>query len=271
MTAVLNISGVDVEATLGCAINDLGAYLDTAIGAQVGTAIPGVPGVIKAGPFGTDIREFTVVGTFDGAGQSAVRANLRKLQALVGDPDVTHLITMADWPTVQILAKCEKMTVLPGNASSRANSQNAIEVVVSMLFRAPNPYWQDITPTSTTFMTSPVAMAQGTAPGHGQLITDTTAAAADVVTVKDYLGNVLWSFTLAARSSGERYRITLDPGIMTIEKYSSGVWSNSDASLTAGVFPRPFPSSGAGYQTSSWPTIESTHGNWTYTRPLQWR
>ena len=126
--------------------------------------------------------------------------------------------------------------------------------------------------------TTAVSQTPGTAPSsYGQQVYDPlagTVVPGQYVTLiggKDYLGNTLWTATLAARTSGQRYRITTQPSLMTVELYTGGVWTNSDASLTGGTFPPPLPSSGTGYQSGTWPTLCATTGNWTATYSKQWR
>ena len=271
MTAQLQLNGVDICATLGFQWQDQTTILDAVMGTQAETVIPNMPGAIIGGPFTTAVREFTLAGYLDAADQPTVRANLAKLVALIGDPATLTTIVTLDRPTVQLLARCTAFPALNFPVGSRSNSLYERQAAIQMTFRAPNPYWQDITPQVIGFTTSDGAMPQGTAPSWPVLTTDTAAAGADTLTGKDYLGNTLWTATLAARTSGQRYRITTQPSLMTVELYTGGVWTNSDASLTGGTFPPPLPSSGTGYQSGTWPTLCATTGNWTATYSKQWR
>ncbi len=265
----VTIQGVDLETTLGFQMTDDGEYLNAAVGIPGEVEVPSMPGGIFAGPDRTPMRQFTIAGYLDGASRAAVRTNLHKLRALVGSDPVT--VTLGGWSTVVSTARCIEFEASDGvNPNSRANAQNEFPVKVAMTFRAPNPYWQDITPQSVAFTTSAVAMPQGTAPGYSVLITSAGAIAGPVITAKDYLGATLWTATLEALLAGERYRITTEPGVMTLEKFTGGVWVNSDASLLSGTFPRPLPSDNVAYQTSAWPTIEATSGSWNNDYPKQW-
>lgn len=272
--STITIAGVDLEATLGADVHDLGASLDGAIGSQAGIEVPTLPGVLRAGPFRTPIRTFTTRLTLDGASQSAVRANLDTLKALCGseeDSETAVTIVLGDQTGRQIDARCVKFATQRYPLQGTANSLNEIPVLVEIDWQADLPYWQDVTPQSVDFTTSDTDLPQGTAPSYPVLTTDTAAAAADTLTCKDRGGTTLWTCTLAARSSGERYRFTTARGVMTLEKYSGGSWAVSEGSRTAGVFPLPIPASSAGYLASSWPTLASTTGAWNAAYPRSWR
>lgn len=266
--ATLTIGGVDVELTLGAHITDLGDYLNGMMSVQGEVEIPGVPGATAAGPYRTAVREFSVAGYLDGVSQAAVRANLAKLKALVSE-ETSVVIGDADAYTIQ--AVCTNVPALNYPVGSRANSLNEFQAAFQLDFRARSPFWSSTTDTTVNFTTSAAACAVGTAPSYPVLTTNTTAAAADTLIGKDYLGNTLWTAVLAARSTGERYRITTTPGVMTLEFYNGSAWVSGESKLTSGVFPQSLPSSGVGYQTSAWPTLQSSTGSWTATYRRLWR
>jgi len=269
--STLKYATVDVEATFGATVHDLGGILDAAVVTQNELGVPNVPGAIVLGPYGVAVREFTQVMTLDGVSQSAVRTNLKKLEALLGNANEIT-IESGDRPNEWLYARCIKFKTKNYPLNGHANELNEIPVLVTLTFRSAKPYWTDTTASqSVAFTTAAVAMPQGTAPSEPILTTDTAAAGADTIICKDYLGVELWRCVLAARSSGERYRITTALGVMTIEKYTGGVWTNSDASLTSGVFPKPLPSDPTGYQTAAWPTLQSSTGAWTADYPRRWR
>lgn len=266
--ATLTIGGVDVEGSLGAHITDLGGYLDRMMSVQGEVEIPGMPGALAAGPYRTPVREFEMAGYFDGASQAAVRANVAKLTALVSE-ETSYVVGDAEAYTIQAI--CTEMPVLNYPVGSRANSLNEFQAAFRIKCRARSPYWQSTSDTTVNFTTSAAACAQGTAPSYPVLTTNTTAAAADTLIGKDYLGNTLWTAVLAARSTGERYRITTAPGVMTLEFYNGSAWVAGDSKLTSGVFPQVLPSSGVGYQTSAWPTLQSSTGSWSAVYKKQWR
>ncbi len=267
--ATVYVAGVDLEATLGFQCTDTGAEHDGAVSVPGELEIPGVRGAIFVGPDRVPVREFTITGFLTGANQAAVRTNFHKLKALVGSEDVT--VRVADWTTVDITARCIRFDGQNYPRQSRANSLNEKEMHVAMTFRAANPYWRDTSNTVVAFTTSAVAMPQGTAPGEAVLESAVGAATTPTITCKDYLGATLWTATLASQGASEKYRITTTPAVMTIEKWNGSAWVVSDASLTAGVFPKPLPSSPTGYQSSTWPTLQATSGSWTATYKKQWR
>lgn len=271
--SALTIAGVDLEATLGAQVHDLGATLDGIMGQRAGVELPTMPGVIRAGAQRTPVREFTFAMTLDGANQAAVRANLDTLKAICGDedPDTTATIVLGDQTARQIEARCTSFVTRRYPLNGTANSMHEVPVLVELTFVADFPYWQDVTPQSVNFTTSDTALPQGTAPSYPVLTTNTTSAAADTLTCKDKDGATLWTCTLAARSSGERYRITTALGVMTLEFYNGSSWAVNEAKRTAGLFPRPMPSSRAGYLASDWPTLASTTGSWTAAYPRCWR
>jgi len=264
----LTIGGVDLETTLGAHITNLGAYLDGVMDLQDEIGIPGVPGSIAAGPYRTEVREFDLEGYLDGASQAAVRTNFAKLKALVS-AETSVVIGDSDAFTIQ--AVCTEVQATNYPLGSRANSLNEFPVAFKLAMRARAPYWQSTSDTTVNFTTSAAACAVGTAPSWPVLITNTTAAAADTVIGKDYLGNTLWTAVLASRGTGERYRITTQPSVMTLEFYNGSAWVAGDSKLSSGVFPQVLPSSGVGYQTSAWPTLQSSTGSWTATYRKQWR
>lgn len=266
--AAITIGGVDLEATLGFQFTDDGNYLDAAVTIPGEVEIPNVPGALSAGPNRVPVREFTLRGYLNGSTRAAVRTNLHLLRALVGSADVA--VILGGWSTVTITARCVKFEASDGVGPTRANAQNEVPVRVAMTFRAASPYWEDITPQSVGFTTSAVAMPQGTAPSNPVLTTTAAVATTPTITCKDYLGATLWTATLASLGATERYRITTAPGVMTIEKYNGSAWVNSDASLTSGTFPKPLPSSGVGYQTAAWPTLQATSGTWTAAYSKAW-
>lgn len=267
--AALTIGGIDLSS-LGFNFTDEGHALDAAVEMPLEMEMPGLPGAIVLSPYRVPVREFLFKGYLDGASQSAVRTNLHKLQALLGDGR-ENALTVGDWPTVQILAACVQLPGLNYPVQSRANSQNEIPFAVEMRFRASNPYWQDITPQAITFNTSHTDMPQGTAESYPVLTSPVGVLAACTLTGYDYLNTQIWTATLEALTSGQQYRITVAPAVMTIEKFVSGAWTNSDASLTAGRFPMPLPSNGVGYQTAAWPKLAASVGSWLSTYPKQWR
>jgi hypothetical protein len=262
--ATLYVAGVDLEATLGFQFTDEGEVLSGAVAIPTEIEIPTMRGALFVAPHRVPVREFTLRGYLNGATQAAVRTNLKKLVALVGEDQVT--VRVADWSDVQITAKCVRFP-----AANYPPAQLAPPVRVEMTFRAPNPYWQDTTPQAIAFTTSAVAMPQGTAPSEPVLTTAVGAATTPMITAKDYVGGTLWTATLASLSASERYRITTAPGAMTIERWDGAVWVADEDALTAGIFPRPLPSNGTGYQTSAWPTLQATTGSWTATYNRQWR
>ncbi len=269
--ASITIGSVDLDATLGFNMTSDGEYLAGAMGVPGSVEIPGVGGGVFGSIDRTAMREFVVEGYLDGASRAAVRTNLHKLRSLVS---AQTTFTYAGWSTVQLLVRCIDFQAFDyphPNASTRANAVNEIPVAVRMTFRSANPFWQDITPQSVGFTTSPVAMPQGTAPSYPVLTTTAGAIAGPVITAKDHDAVTLWTATLEALLTGERYRITTEPGVMTLEKYNGSAWVNSDASLVAGIFPRPLPSEYAAYAASDWPTLEATTGTWTADYPRQWR
>ena len=266
--ATLLIGGVDVEGTLGVHITDLGGYLDRMMSAQGEVEIPGVPGAIAAGPYRTPVRDFDIAGYLDGASQAAVRTNFAKLTALVSE-ETSYVVGDAEAYTIQ--AVCLEMPALNYPVGSRANSLNEFQVAFQMKCRARSPFWSSTTDTTVNFTTSAAACAVGTAPSYPVLTTNTTAAAADTLIGKDYLGTTLWTAVLAARSTGERYRITTTPGVMTLEFYNGSAWVSGESKLTSGVFPQSLPSSGVGYQTSAWPTLQSSTGSWSAVYRKLWR
>lgn len=272
MTAALTIRGVDLVGALGFNFTDEGQIFDAAMSTQTELEIPNLPGALLMGPYRTPIRAWTIKGYLSGASQAAVLANLKTLQAIVGDGALIPII-IGNRPTMQLMAYCSSMAGLTypvAATGNRSNALNEIPIAVEMPFRG-GPYWQDITPQAIAFTTGAVSMPQGTADSEPVLTTDATAAAADLLTCKDSSGNTLWTTTLAARATGEKYRITTARGVMTIEKFTGGIWTNSDASLTAGIFPRAMRSTGDMYLASAWDTMQSTHGNWTATYPMRWR
>jgi hypothetical protein len=266
--ATLTLAGVDIETTLGAHITNLGAYLDGLMGVQGEVEIPGMPGVLAAGPTRTAVREFDIEGYLDGASQAAVRANFAKLKALVSEE---HSVVIGDADAYTIQAVCTNVPALNYPVGSRANSLNEFPVAFRLAYRARSPFWQSTSDTTVNFTTSATACAQGTAPSYPVLTTDTTAAGADTLIGKDYLGNTLWTAVLASRSTGERYRITTTPSVMTLEFYNGSAWVAGDSKLTSGVFPQVLPSSGIGYQTSAWPTLQSSTGSWAAVYRKQWR
>jgi hypothetical protein len=269
--SALWLAGVDTEATLGFNVTDLGNTLDGAMGMQEGIDIPTLPGVVLAGPHRTPLRQFTLRGYLDGADQATVRANLAKLKALLGDEDTLTSVRLGDWTTVQIDARCKGFKVRRYPLNGTANSLNEVPVAVEMDFEAPSPFWEDTTATEIAFTTSAVSMPQGTAPSEPVLTTAAGAATTPTITAKDKDANTLWTCTLASLTSGQRYRITTARGVMTVEKYTGSAWESAEASITAGIFPKPLPSSGAGYLASSWPTLQATAGSWTATYNKRWR
>ncbi len=262
--ATLWVAGVDLEATLGFQFQDEGEVLHGAVTIPTEIEIPTMRGALFTGPSRVPVREFTLRGYLAGASQAVVRANLKKLIALVGETPVT--VRVADWSDVQITAQCVRFP-----AANYVPAQLAPPVRVEMTFRAANPYWQSTTPEAVAFTTSAVAMPQGTAPSEPVLTTAVGAATTPVITAKDYLGATLWTATLASLGASERYRITTAPGAMTIEKWNGSAWVSAEDALTAGIFPRPLPSNGTGYQTSAWPTLQATTGSWTATYSRLWR
>lgn len=271
--AAITIAGVDLETTLGAQVHDLGATLDGIMGQRAGVEVPTMPGVIRTGPQRTPIREFGFRLTLDGANQATVRANLDKLKAICGDedPDYTATIVLGDQTTRQIDARCTAFRVQRYPLNGTANSMNEVPVLIDLTFQADAPYWEDVTPQSVAFTTSAVAMPQGTAPSEPVLTTSAGAATTPVLTCKDKDGATLWTCTLASLTSGQRYRITTARSVMTIEKYNGSAWVSAEDAITAGVFPKPLPASGAGYLASDWPTLEATAGSWTADYPKRWR
>lgn len=257
----LTIGGIDLSS-LGFNFTDEGHALDASVEVPQEVEIPGMRGAILAGPARTAVRAFTLKGYLDGTTQAAVRTNLRKLQALLGDGR-ENLIIVGDWSTVQIAAVCTRLPGLNYPTNSRANSQNEIPFAVEMDFRAANPYWQDVTPTSPTFNTVHTQIPQGTAPGEYVLLSPVGVLAACTLKGWDYLDVELWSMTLAALTAGQQYRITVQPPVMTIEKFVGGVWVFADDQKTAGVFPMLLPSNGEAFQASAWPRLSASVGTWT--------
>lgn len=272
--AAITIGGVDLEATFGADVHDLGNSLDAALGQQAAVEIPGLPGVIRAGPFRTPIREFAFRFTFDGASQATVRGYLDTFKVLCGseeDGETAPTVVLGDQTGRQIAARCTKLGVRRYPLQGTANSLNEIPLAIEAAFQADFPYWQDVTPQSVSFTTSATDMPQGTAPCYPVYTTNTTSAAADTLTAKDRSGTTLWTCTLAARSSGERYRITTARGVMTIELYTGGAWTSAEDAMTAGIFPKALPASYAGYAASDWPTMQSSTGSWTADYSRSWR
>jgi hypothetical protein len=268
----LTIGGIDVGATFGFQFTDEGHALDAMVSVPNEVEIPAMRGAIFVGPNRVPVRKFTFKGFLDGASQATVRSNLHKLQALLGD-GTENLVIVGDWPTVQIAAVCVELPGLNYPVGSRANSQNEIPFAVEMAFRASNPYWQDITPQSITFTTTHTAMPQGTAPGEPVLTSPIGVLTTPVITVYDANDVAISSTTLASLSAAQQYRITTKPGVMLIEKSldSGATWSSSDASMTAGIFPKLLPSNGVAYQTSAWPKLSASAGTWTAAYSRQWR
>lgn len=257
-------SYVDLAATLGYIAHEQEGDLDAALGISGQVEIPYVPGAILVGPERTEVRNFKLVGTLDGASQAAVRANLHLLKALATDGLVW--VKVADWSTVQIQCKCIDFRVKPDPAR-----HVSIPVTVEMTFRAPNPYWQDISPQAIAFNTSHTNMPQGTAEGWPVLTSPVGVLAACTLTGYDYLDTQIWSCTLEALLAGEQWRITVAPAVMTIEKFTGGVWVNWDRGMTAGRFPMVLPSNGVAFQSSLSPKLASSVGTWTSTYPKQWK
>lgn len=269
--AAITINGTDLEATLGADVHDLGATLDGIMGSPAEIEIPTLPGAILVGPHRTRVREFGFRLTLDGADQATVRANLEKLKAIVGDEDVLSTIVLGDQTAKQIEARCITCDVRRYPLTGTANSMNEVPVLVTLGFRAPQPFWEDVTPQSVAFTTSPVAMPQGTAPSVPVLTTAVGAVTTPTITAKDKDGTTLWTCTLASIGASERYRLTTERSVMTIERWNGSAWVSDEDALTAGVFPKPLPASGAGYLGSDWPTLEATAGSWTADYPRRWR
>src|SRR3990167_1643825 len=266
----LLLGGIDTAATLGFNLTDEGGARAAMVNIPQEVEIPGVPGVIFSGPFIVRLREYRIRGYLDGASKAAVQANLLKLQALCGDGNEVAVV-FGDWATVQLPSVCVEMPGKNYPVNSRGNSQNEIPFYVEMLFRADNPFWQDITPQAINFTSTHTNMPQGTAPGFPVLTSPVGALTTPQLKGWDHNDVELWSCTLASLGAGEQYRITTAPGVMTIEKFAGGVWVVSDGSKTAGVFPKILSSNGVAYQTSAWPKLSASTGTWVSTYPRQWR
>lgn len=263
--ATLWLDGVDVEATLGFGFTDEGNVLDAAVGAQTEIEIPAMPGAILAGPYRTPIREFTLQGFLTSGDLATTRTNLRKLQALIGD-DREVTVRLADWSTVQILAKCVEF-----RAAAARPAQVSTDVDVTMRFRAKSPFWEDTAAQSINFTTTHTDMPQGTAPGYPILTSPVGVLTTPQLKGYDHNDVELWSCTLASLTIGQQYRINTAPGVMSIEKLVSGVWTPADDAITAGRFPMPLPSNGTAFQTSAWPKLSASTGTWNAAYTRQWR
>lgn len=264
----LTIGAVDVEATLGANVTDLGEYLDRLMSTQAEVEIPGMPGVILAGPDHTPVRDFSFKMYLDGASQAAVRTNFDKLTALVSKE---QQVVIGDSDARTILAKCQRIGALQFPTNSRANSLNTFAIGLELFFRAKHPFWKTVTPNAVAFANSDVAMPQGTAPSEPVLTSATGSATTPLITCKDHTGATLWTCQLASQGASEHYRITTARGVMTIEKWNGSAYVMSDASITAGIFPKPLPSDGDAFQTSAWPTLRASTGSWTSTYNRAWR
>jgi len=259
------IAGYDVEAVFGALLWDEDHILDTAVEVPGELEIPSARGAIFAGPHRTKVREFGLKYTLDGVSRAAVRANFEKMQALLGNGEDVS-VRVADRTDLSIVARCvEFPAVIPGA------HQVGIPMDIELLFRAPNPYWQSTTPSVVTFDATHTVMPQGTAASEPVLTSPVGVLAACTLKGYDYLDAEMWSATFEPLSGGEQYRITTQRFVMTIEKFTSGIWTNSDSSLTTGIFPRLLPSSGIGFQTSAWPRLSASVRTWTATFSRQWR
>ena len=259
------IAGYDVEAVFGALLWDEDHILDAAVEVATEIETPNTRGAIQALPNRVQVRDFRLKYTLDGVSRAVVRTNLEKLKALLGDGQ-ERTVRVADMTDLSILARCVDF-----QAVNLAPHQVNIPIDIELGFRAANPYWQSTTPRSITFDATHTAMPQGTAPGEPVLTSPVGPLAACTVKVYNHLDVELSSSTLAALGSGEQYRITTARFVMLIEKFTGGVWVASDASLTAGIFPRLLPSDGVAYQTAAWPKLSASAGTWTSDYPEQWR
>lgn len=249
-------SYIDLAATLGYTADAQDRDLDAVIGIQSEIDIPSMPGSLMVGPERTAVRVFSIGGWLDGATKAAVLTNLNLLKAIATDGLVW--VKVADWSTVEIQCKCIEFKVDPDPARHVSTAQH-----VTMTFRAVNPYWRDVTPTSPTFGVAHQTIAQGTAPGDYVMLSPVGVLAICVIGVWDYLDAALSSTTLEALTAGQQYRITNQPPVLTIEKFVGGVWTFADSAKTAGVFPKLLPSNGVAYQTAAWPRVSASVGTWT--------
>src|SRR5690606_1756515 len=80
-------------------------------------------------------------------------------------------IVLGDQTAKQIDARCVRFETRRYPLNGTADSMNEVPVLVDMGFRAPSPFWEDVTPQSVAFTTSAVAMPQGTAPSEPVLTT----------------------------------------------------------------------------------------------------
>ncbi len=259
------LATIDVEAVLGALLWDEDHILDAAVEVPTEVVIPNARGAILTLPNRVAVRDFALKYTFDGVSRAAVRTNLEKMKALVGNGEDIS-VRVADMTDLSITARCVDL-----KAVNQAPHQVSIPIDVEIFFRAANPYWQSTTPESVSFGATPVAMPQGTAPSEPVYTSPIGPLAACTLRGYTHLDVEDWFSTLAALGSGEQYRITTTRGVMLIEKFTGGVWVASDASLTAGIFPRLLPSKGVAFQTSAWPKASASAGTWVADYPRQWR
>lgn len=255
----LYLNGCDLEAQLGFSFSDEGTVLDAMVSVPSEVELPGVPGTFFAGPAKLGAREFTLRGWLDGATQSEVRANLKKLIALVGEGLIT--VRVADWSDVMIEAKCVRFP-----AKSIPPEQVQVPCDVELTFRAPCPYWRDVVALPYGLSSTPTAIPCGTAsvaPDYWIWPASATAVVNPSIIGYDHRGVEQWrSRFLITLAQTDALRIVTSAFDMTIWKYVNAFAGTIDDSLLSSTAPSIFPkalyATRQSYRFSQWQLLALT-------------
>lgn len=207
-----------------------------------GLTLPGQAGEVSAGVSRTArAREMSIPGVVRGTSLSDVLDKTRKIVAWCGRGIVT--LRCVDATDRVIEAELVGDTIV--EAAQPALSTYTKWVSLTLRFTAADPFWRDLTPQSLAIGQSPVACPLGYgAPTSWTL--DILGSEAGTVTdpqvlYKDAAGNTVASLTLTgtlvwASDATARYQLTTEGLAPRIRKMVAGVWTDTDAALTAGSF-----------------------------------
>jgi hypothetical protein len=252
--ATVYINGQDLAALVGFQLSKQGSTLDGMMTVPDEVTIPTVVGSFFTGPGKVAAREFRLAGFLLVADAATARTNLRLLEALLDQGEVT--VELADRTDILIRARCIAVETAP-----RDPQVLSPVVEVTLVFRASSPYWRDALALPYGFGATMTAMPQGNA-SVAPVIWIYGAATNPVLTGYDHMGTALWSATFTITlAATDALKIVTSAFDMTIWKYvNSATGVLDDTLLTAGVFPRPFHSSRAVFQFSQWGALSVSAG-----------